>query len=63
MIGPRRIGGYVEVAFSDPEEIVAAWIKVFCCEKCGFTELYREEKQARRESESKEALVNSEDDE
>ena len=51
------------MAFSDPEEIVAAWIKVFCCEKCGFTELYREEKQARRESESKEALVNSEDDE
>jgi hypothetical protein len=40
--------------FNDPDEIIGAYIQGFYCEKCGYTELYREEKEARRETEARE---------
>jgi hypothetical protein len=54
MLGPLRIGGYTEVYFNDPDEIIGASIQAFHCEKCGYVELYREEKAARREAEARE---------
>ncbi len=50
MRGPKRIGGYTEVAIIEPREIIGAWIKAYYSERCGYIESYREERQARREN-------------
>ena len=59
MVGPRYIGGYVEIGFIDPQQVIGESILAFCCERCDYTELYREEREARRKRDEQEVRENA----